>query len=137
MDKEQEEIIVKSFFNKRLQMRIMFELSSSKRRKDALSRLCHRYDVTLLKQYRIEIPKPNSDPSEIEALLKSYGAGKTCYLISWYEELDGKHLPLRTALEHAVGRGLPSLMSCTRGKLAYFEAEQEYGAPPRFILKRS
>jgi hypothetical protein len=58
----------------------------------------------------IEIPKPNSDPSEIEALLKSYGAGKTCYVISWYEELDGKHLPLGTALEHAVGRGLP--LSC-------------------------
>lgn len=136
MDKEQEEIIVKSFFTRRIRERIMFELSSSKRRKDALSRLCHGYDIYLLKQYMIEIPKPNSNPAEIEALLKSYGAGKNCYAISWYEEIDGKHLPLHTALERAVGRGLPSLISCISGKLAYFEAEQEYGAPPRYILRR-
>lgn len=136
MNKELEEIIVKSFFTKRLRERVIFELSSPKRRKNALSRLCHTYHTTLLEHYMIEIPKPNSDPSEIEALLKSYGAEKTCYVISWYEEIDGKHLSLRTALERAVGRGLPSLISCIPGELAYFEAEQENGAPPRYILKR-
>lgn len=136
MNKEQEEIIVKSFFTKSLRERVMFELSSSKRRKDALSRLCHTYHTTLIERYMVEIPKPNSNPAEIEAILKSYGAGKSCYVISWSDELDGKHLPLRTALERAVGLGLPSIISCIPGKLAYFEAEQEYGAPPRYILKR-
>ncbi|MDM5293093.1 hypothetical protein QUF81_07790 [Peribacillus simplex] len=34
MDKEMEKTIVKSFFTKRLQDRILFELSSAKKRKD-------------------------------------------------------------------------------------------------------
>jgi hypothetical protein len=136
MDKEQEEITVKSFFVKRIRERVMFELSSPKRRIDALSRLCHRPDITLIEKYMIEIPKPNSDPLDIEDLLKSYGAGNTCYVISYNKEIDGKHLPLRSALKSAVGFGMPSLISCIPGRLAYFEAEQENGPPPRYILKR-
>lgn len=84
----------------------------------------------------IEIPKPNSNPEKIAEIMKMHGAGEICYSISWCEEIDGKELPLLMALEKAVGFGMPSIVSCIPGKLAYFEAEQEYGAPPRFILKR-
>ncbi|MFC0270435.1 hypothetical protein ACFFIX_03045 [Metabacillus herbersteinensis] len=136
MDKEIEKIIVKSFFTKRLQDRVLFELSSSKKRKDALSRLCHTYRTTLREDYMIEIPKPNSNPIEIANLLKQNGAGDSCYAISWDDEIDGKELPLLTAFENAVGMGMPSIISCIPNKLAYFEAEQEVLPSPRFILKR-
>jgi hypothetical protein len=137
MNKEIEEIIVKSFFTKRLQDRVLFELFSKKdKRQDALDRLCHNYRTTLRKEYMIEIPKPNSDYEEIAELLKRYGAGDTCYSISWSETIDGKELPLLAALEKAVGYGMPSIISCIPGKLAFFEAEQEVLPSPRFILKR-
>ncbi|RFU60133.1 hypothetical protein [Bacillus sp. V59.32b] len=136
MDIEIEKIIVKSFFAKRLQDRVLFELSSSKKRKDALSRLSHTYFTTLREKYMFEIPKPNSDPFEIAKLMKEHGAGELCYAISWDEEIDGRELSLLTALEVAVGEGFPTIISCIPGKLAYFEAEQEYGPPPRFILSR-
>jgi hypothetical protein len=68
--------------------------------------------------------------------LKNHGAGESCYSISDSEEIDGKELPLLTALEKAVGYGMPSIVSCIPGKLSFFEAEQDYGPPPRFILKR-
>jgi hypothetical protein len=84
----------------------------------------------------VEIRKPNSNPIEIETLLKSYGAGKPCYAISWIEGINGKKVSLHTVLEHAVGLGLPSFISCISGKVVYFEAEQMLGAPPGFILKR-
>ncbi|SNT49388.1 hypothetical protein SAMN05444672_13344 [Bacillus sp. OK838] len=129
-----EKTIVKSFFTKRLQDRILFELSSAKKRKDALSRLCHSYRTTLREEYIIEIPKPNSDPADIAKLLKQNGAD--CYVISWDEDIDGKELPLLTALEKAVGMGMPSIISCIPNKLAYFEAEQEALPSPRFLLKR-
>lgn len=45
-------------------------------------------------------------------------------------------MALTSALEVAVGEGFPSIVSCISGKLAYFEAEQVYDSPPRFILKR-
>lgn len=69
-------------------------------------------------------------------LLKKNGAGEACYVISFNDEIDGNHLPLAYALEQAVGFGMPSLISCIPSKLAHLECEQEYGAPPRYILKR-
>ena len=122
MDKELEEIIVKAFFAKRIQQRILFEFYSPQKREDAIHRLCHDYSVTLREEFMIEIPKPNSSPVEIENLLKKQGAGSDCYAISWNGSIDGKHLELRSALEKAVGSGSPSIISCISGKLAYFEA---------------
>ncbi|MFQ3546103.1 hypothetical protein Q7A53_18635 [Halobacillus rhizosphaerae] len=136
MDRELEEVIVKAFFSKRIQQRVLFELLSPKKRMDAMDRLCHNYLSTLQEEFMIEIPKPNSNPKEIEKLLKKQGSSNECYAISWNDSIDGKHLSLTSALEVAVGEGFPSIISCIPGKLAYFEAEQEYGSPPRFILKR-
>lgn len=136
MDKEQEKRIVKRFFSKRIQDRVIFELSSEKRRVEALNRLCHNYEKTLIPEYMIEIPTPNSDYQEIATLLKKQGATNECYVISWNEEIDGKKLPLNEALKKVVGYGMPSIVSCIEGKLAYFEAEQVVGSPPRFLLKR-
>jgi hypothetical protein len=136
MDKELEEIIVKAFFIKEIQQRVLFELFSAKKRMDAMNRLNHNYSTTLREEFMIEIPKPNSDPDEIEKLLKKQGAGDICYAMSWNDLIDGKHLSLTSALEVAVGEGFPSIISCIPGKLVYFEAEQVYGPPPRFILKR-
>lgn len=136
MNKEVEQIIVKSFFNKRIQDRVMFELGSPKNRKDAIGRLCHAYRTTLREKYMSEVPKPNSEPKEIEALLKRNGAGDSCYVISWDEDIDGKTLPLLEALEKTVGMGMPSIVSCIPNELAYFEAEQEVLPSPRFLLKR-
>ncbi|MCK1985803.1 MULTISPECIES: hypothetical protein [Peribacillus] len=137
MDKEMEKIIVKSFFTKRLQDRVLFELSSNKKRKDALSRLCHTYRTTLREEYIMEISKPNSDPVGIAKLLKQNGAGHSCYVISWDEDIDGMEIPLLTALEKVVGMGMPAIISCIPNKLAYFEAEQEVLPSPRFLLKRN
>jgi hypothetical protein len=136
MDKQHEEIIVKSFFNKRLQDRVIFELTSAKKRKDAIGRLSHNYMDLLNNKYMIEIPKPNSDYVEIIELLKRYGAKEVCYVISYDENLDGKALLLLEAMKNSVGNGMPSIISCIPGELAYFEAEQVMGAPPRFILRR-
>jgi hypothetical protein len=71
VDKDVETAIAKSFFVKRLQDRIMFELFSPKRRSDALHRLCHYYRTTLREEYLNEIPTPNSDPEEIAVFRKS------------------------------------------------------------------
>lgn len=137
MDKDVEAAIVKTFFNKRVQDRVLFELfSSDKRRSRGLNRLCHDYRQTLREEYLIEIPTSNSDSKEIADLLKRNGAGKSCYAMSWNTDIDGKHLSLEDALDSAVGYGFPSFILCVPNKLAYFQAEQESGSPPRFIVKR-
>jgi hypothetical protein len=136
MNKEIEEIIVKTFFIKKIQQRVLFELSSNKKRRDRIARIespleCFR------KEFIYEIPKPNSDFEEIEKLLKKQGAGNMCYVMtSIISDMDGKELPLKEALENLIGCGMPFLISCAPDKLAYFQGEQGYGPPRRFILKK-
>jgi hypothetical protein len=136
MDEELEKKIVSAFVSRRIRKRMLFELFS-KRRRHAISRLDDRYLETLCSEFMIEIPRPNSDPEEIEKILRKHGAGDWCYSISWKEGIDGKVLPLGTALSIAVGSGFSSIVSCIPGKLAYFESEQGFGPPPRYLLKRT
>ena len=44
--------------------------------------------------------------------------------------------PLDCAFRVAVGFGLPSILSCCAGQLAYLEAEESFGPPERLILQR-
>lgn len=136
MNKEMERLIVKSFFEKSVQERVLHELFASKKRDHALNRLCHEYQRMLKGKYMIEIAPPNSDPQAIYELLLKNGAEKECYSLSYNEKIDGKQLPLREALQHAVGYGFPTIISCIPGELAYFEAERIYGSPPRYMLQR-
>ena len=136
MDKEQERVLVQSFFVKRVQERVLHELFTPKKRDMALQRLDHRYLSMLKNDYLIEIKPPNSWPDDTYDLLKQYGAPDTCYCLSENELISGKTLPLREALEHAIGFGFASIISCIPGELAYFEAEQSLGPPPRYLLKK-
>lgn len=61
----------------------------------------------------------------IYRLLKSKGAGLTCWAMSEDSEIDGRELDLREALEHVSGRQIGTILSCVPGKLAYFESEDE------------
>ena len=136
MDKEQERVLVQSFFVKRVQERVLHELFTPKKRDMALQRLDHRYLSMLKNDYLIEVKPPNSWPDDTYDLLKQYGAPDTCYCLSENELISGKTLPLREALEHAIGFGFASIISCIPGELAYFEAEQSFGPPPRYLLKK-
>lgn len=136
MDKEQEIVLVQSFFVKRVQERVLHELFTPKKRDMALQRLDHRYLSMLKNDYLIEIKPPNSWPEDTYNLLKQHGAPDTCYCLSENELISGKTLPLREALEHAIGFGFASIISCIPGELAYFEAEQSFGPPPRYLLKK-
>jgi hypothetical protein len=61
----------------------------------------------------------------IARLLRSKGAGQTCWVISEDSKLDRHELQLEQALEEVLGRGIGAILSCIPGKLAYFEGEDE------------
>ncbi|MGG4438652.1 hypothetical protein AAXE64_29285 [Priestia megaterium] len=136
MDKKIEELLIRKFFKRSLQDRVLFELFSRKKRKNALSRLCHNYDDTLNKEYMTKLEEDDYNSKTISDLLKKLGSETYCYVISWDEGIDGKQLSLQEALDKVVGLGMPSIISCIHGELAYFEGEHEYGSTPRYILKQ-
>jgi len=60
---------------------------------------------------------------KIEQLLKSKGAGKTCWAISPNSGLDGKELEIGPALDGIGWEG--AILSFIPGKLAYYGGEHE------------
>lgn len=131
---EYERATIKAFVVKERQERFLYLLGNPKRRKKFLDELGHfRWS-----EKRFTKPvKRKVDPTlslwgrhlqginDIAALLRSRGAGKTCWVISERAAIDGKELELEAALGEVVGNNAGVILSCVPGKLAYFEGEDE------------
>jgi len=61
------------------------------------------------------------DVRDIEASLRAKGAPDTYHVLSESAALDGREMPLASALADIVGRGMGAFVSCIPGKLGYFE----------------
>ncbi len=130
MDREIEDVIIKSFFTKLKAARAPYALSAEKKRRSFI----WDFSLETFKQDKCFLIKQSVSSSEtIYEILKEKGAPDSCYVISIDSETDGKIMNLSKALLQEVGFG-PVLISCIHGKLAYFEAEQCYGAPDRYLL---
>lgn len=101
----------------------------SSRRGELLNKLGHRYEVLLDWRYA-----RSAVGSEEE--LRGLGAAARCNCLCGPEEFDGREAPLGEALAALSGRGLPVLLVCRPGVLAYFEPEHESGAGQRYTLQR-
>lgn len=131
-----ETTFIRFFVRRERRERARFELSSPSRRGIFLSRLCHTYRDVLDTRWLTPVAEPNSDYRDVLRLLIRKQAPDTCSVISTINALDGQHLRLADALKQVVGFGLPSIVICIPDGLCYLESEQEYGAPPRYILER-
>lgn len=136
MNSEIETRFIQAFVRRERRERARFELGSPAKRGAFLSRLCHTYHDVLDMRYLAPLADPVAAHSAILRALVERRAPRTCYVISSAAAVDGQELPLADALERVVGFGLPSIVICIPGTLGYFEAEQEYGPPPRYWLER-
>jgi hypothetical protein len=131
---EHEQGIVKAFVLRGRQERFSSFPSSPKNRKKFTKELAHfrwfdgRFATTVSWKVDPSLKLWNRHVQGIEnvcCLLRSKGAGKTCWVISEDSKLDGEELQLESALENVIGGGMGTILSCIPGKLAYFEGEDE------------
>ena len=127
----EEEALIAAFIVRERRERMVTLLRNPKRRAKATASLAHFRDLD--QRWVVPIPSEAQTPSAIEAALRRRGAGDLCHVISEDAAIDGKQLPLRSALDLVVGTGFGSLLSCVAGALAYFEGE---GPSERCILAR-
>jgi hypothetical protein len=131
---EHEEATIKAFVVHDKQERFLLFAASPKNRKKLTRELGHfcwfdnRYSTPV--SWTVDPNRKLWDRhvqgiANIIRLLRSKGAGQSCWGISENVEIDGKLLPLESALESVVGSGMGSILSCIPGKLAYFEGEDE------------
>jgi len=127
----EEATLITTFVNPSKRKHLIETLAIPKRRHRATAALAHRddFDSTAI----VPLDSAAQSPSAIESLLRSRGAGESCHVISENRTIDGKHLPLKSALEKVVGQGMGTLLSCVPGELAYYEGK---GPSDRCILAR-
>jgi hypothetical protein len=128
-----EEAMVFAFIGKDKRDRYLAFLGSAKGRKKLREMLAHGTVSHLNPAMMKSVPPKDHSIDGIYALLKSRGAPELCRVISEDTRLDGRDMPLREALEAAVGAGMGTLIGCVPGRLAYFEGED---IATRFLLEK-
>ena len=131
---EHEQATIRAFFLRDKQERFLSFIATPKNRNKLTKELAH------FRWFDQKFATPISwkvDPTlklwdghvqgieNIVRLLRSKGAGQTCFAISEDDKLDGRELDLKTTLETISGSGMGTILSCVPGKLAYFEGEDE------------
>jgi hypothetical protein len=106
----------------------------SPRRAELLNKLAHRYLEVL--DWRYAGPLLPLAPPALAAELCRLGAAGHCYCLCTSSEWDGRDAPLAEAVAALSGSGLPVLLVCRPGALAYFEPEHETSVGQRFLLRR-
>jgi hypothetical protein len=123
--------LLRPFLARRFRARYDAVPPGSARRAELSNKLCHRYAEVLDWRYA-----QAAQGVALEKELRGLGAAARCYCLCSAKDLDGREVPLADALAALSGRGLPVLLVCQPGVLAYFEPEYERGPGQRFILRR-
>src|ERR1700761_9705070 len=82
-------------------------------RKKFLARLCHENDISA--DCMTPIPHLQRLAPAVYERLRKLGAPETCHVISDSHEIDGKDMPLQTALEQVVDRLAGTILVCVPG----------------------
>lgn len=96
-----------------------------KRRRDVLDMLDHsmRFDP----RFSHHLDGSDAWPTAVEALLRKAGSPSTCYVLSANDDLNGREMPLREALEAVIGKGDGAFVSCIPGVLGFYEFAEMKG----------
>ena len=100
MDYLTEERFVRSFIKRSRQERLLFELTSPKKRYSGISRFCHN-SVDLLDPRKIRMEGEDLDRSaEFLSFVREHK--ESCFIMSPDSFIDGQWLPFAEAVEQAV-----------------------------------
>lgn len=130
MINEIEEKFVKQYITKGRQERLVYELGSSKKRINAMSRFCHS---------SLELIKPNMiyewgdiDCDRLLLLLKKYGKNEKNYIMAYDENIDKKYMNNEEAIKRVIGNGMAAVI--INNGIVIIETEQEVGPAIKYVL---
>ena len=130
MNKAIEENFVNSYIVKSKRERLLFELQGKKRR-DGIGRFAHGAE-SLIDDSKIRL-KGQYITKDLREIVAAANTGP-CYVISWYEELDGKEFNKDDVPDLLFGSGMPSI--AVFDNFAIIETEQEQGPAIKYFLQK-
>ncbi|WKB35665.1 hypothetical protein QS257_19880 [Terrilactibacillus sp. S3-3] len=119
MDIEHEKMIVSNFFNKKIQKRILYELTIPKKRRKKFWRLASSPDEVLDQRYIHSFELKNGKgPNDLLNMLIQHGASREkCYVMSDMSDLDGNMFLYKKLLTQWYTRECPLLYLALQGSL--------------------
>jgi hypothetical protein len=118
---DEEVALIRAFVIPPKRGRLVGFVQNPTRRHKLLDLLPHFRDLD--PRFVVDIPPDQQGANAIFAALRERGAPPMCRIISTNAALDGREAQLADALTGVVGLGYGTLLSCVRGRLAYFEGE--------------
>jgi len=128
----EKERLICSFLRPEICERVFYELNSSKKRQNGLSRFCHRAQQTIMTS-KIVARCSLSDVKSLLAYLQETSNAEKGYFIG-FSPLDGTECPLEQALNEGLSSGMGFAVLLDDGMLLLRE-EQQYSAPDVFLLR--
>ena len=125
-----EQSFIKNFIDKRYRDRLLFELSSDKKRRNAIDRFSHNAEE-LLNPQKILL-KGDITISDIEAQLKQRKINASSYVLS-FEFSDGHTCTPREALSY-FEQSPTAVIVMFSDSIALIKAETEGASPSKYLL---
>lgn len=126
-----EQAFVTNCIVKRMQDRLLFELSG-KKRMNGIDRFSHNADE-VLKAETIIAKSNQLSMDEILAVSDHISPETECYIAAHNENLDRRTCSFSEAAELVLGNGMPAIIIAEH--FALIETEQCYGTPTRYIVR--
>jgi hypothetical protein len=117
-----EQEFVRAFILKERRERCAFLLADPVRRQKFRDGLAHFKWLDERFAHPIS-PKTAHTATELVALLRQRGAGRTVWVISESTPIDGREMNLEAAMDATWGESRGTILSCIPGKLAFFKDE--------------
>jgi PAS domain-containing protein len=129
------DLFIKNFIPKEQRERSEVLLKDLKKRARFTDRLNHQWDKVLDMRFISKIPSGTNDFEFTKKELKIKD-NELCYVISNYDDIDGRLIEFNEAFEKIYGRGFGSLIINSSADKLYLETELVQGKQHRFIGKR-
>jgi hypothetical protein len=129
---EHSSAIIRAFIVPERSERYLGLLASPRGREKFRRSLAHLRDLD--PRFSRLVPSGEQTPEAVLTLLRAKGAPLECVLLAEDGTLDGRRMPLEEALTAIIGRGMGAFVSCSAGRLAYYEGED---SGERYILERA
>lgn len=130
MDIDFETRICKRFFNKRSYERLLYELTSKKKRGDFLCKMSHTSKLYIGNCILSEFIMP----PKIDDII-TFLNDKKCYIISAYDKYDGKICEITDVLSDIWANGMPYMVVNLHCDRAYLETEYNFSEHVSYFLK--
>jgi len=134
MDLNIETKVIKTFFYKHKQGRLLFELTSN-RRQEFIHKLCHRFEEFFKPEVVYQKSRQFPELNALCYTMREFGVSNKCYVFSEYEDFDGIYTNLETAAERLNCNGFASLMVGLPSGFTHFKAESDRSLQINFYLK--